>query len=813
MVLRDRMAGTAKVKSRVDADKSLLSFLVRAKKLDADVAQEIESLGRREGVSAIPALAARGILSEDETAQAVAHGLRLPLLNLTTAPFDEQATVFVKDETAAQCALVPVRKEGEALILAMANPFDQEAIRTIEFRNGCRVRPAVAPRYQVVAAIEQAYKLDKSLRSLLSEIPETKGMEVVSAEGDVDVRKLAEDAEGAPIVKMVNLILADALANSASDVHIEPGPNFVQVRYRINGVLEDVLQIPKWAQNACIARIKVMAKLDITERRTPQDGHLRLRFEQNLVDFRVSSLPTNDGEKIVMRILNAATGLRRIDQIGLSDRDLAALRTAIAAPEGMILVTGPTGSGKTTTLYSALLEILSPEINIVTIENPIEYQIKGISQVEVNEKQGMTFAAALRSILRQDPDVILVGEIRDRETAEIAFQAAQTGHLVLSTVHTNDTAATITRLLELGVEHHVLASSLVAVVAQRLVRTVCPRCAEPAPIDESFAKAIGLPRATGMRGKGCPNCRSTGFAGRTGLYEILSVTPTIQKQIEAKASESVLRSVAQQEGMTLLRQDAAAKIARGLTTPDEVMRVVQLEGRDLRCPQCAETIEEGFAVCPYCLYQIQLQCPSCGATLKKEWKSCPYCGPSKAAAAAIAPAAAVPPAPPAVTAPAAAPASPASAAPAARPAAPQLGAIEQPVVLIVDDQPELRKIVRRSLESGSRPVRCEEAANGFEALGKVETQHPHLVILDLMMPDMDGVEVCRRLRTKLSTAFIPVIMLTALADAKSKEVGFLAGTDDYLTKPFDRKELVARVYRLLERTYGWGRTAEAQASA
>ena len=303
-----------------------------------------------------------------------------------------------------------------------------------------------------------------------------------------------------------------------------------------------------------------------------------------------------------MRVLNSATGLRDLDKIGLSARDLGVLREAIRAPEGMILVTGPTGSGKTTTLYSMIRQMLSPEINIVTIENPIEYQIEGVSQVDINNKQGLTFASVLRSILRQDPDVILVGEIRDRETAEIAFQAAQTGHLVLSTVHTNDTVSTLTRLTELGVEHHVLASSLVAVIAQRLARTVCPSCAA---------------EASPAGSEGCATCRGTGFASRTGLYEVLRVTAAMKKQIEAKASETALRALARAEGMTLMREDALSKIANGATTTEEVSRVVQLECRELRCPQCSNAIEDNFSTCPFCLHQLQMQCPSCSKPLKK----------------------------------------------------------------------------------------------------------------------------------------------------------------------------------------------------
>jgi len=327
-------------KRRGEADKHLLSFLVRTKRIDVDKAAPVESWATAQDLPIIQALAARGVLSEDEIANAIADGLRLPLLNLATAPFEEQVSAYVKDEMAARCAMVPVRKDGAVLILAMANPFDKEAVRAVEFSSGCPVRVAVATRSSVLQAVEQRYKLDTSLRFLLRDIPETEGLELVRPETpDMDLRSLVHEAEGAPVVKMVNLILVDALGCDASDIHIEPGPNFVQVRFRIHGVLEDVLEIPKWAQNPVVARIKVMAKLDITERRVPQDGHLRVRFEGNLVDCRVSSLPTADGEKIVMRVLNAATGLRALDTIGLSERDLGVLRAAVGAPEGMVLVT------------------------------------------------------------------------------------------------------------------------------------------------------------------------------------------------------------------------------------------------------------------------------------------------------------------------------------------------------------------------------------------------------------------------------------------------------------------------------------------
>ena len=443
---------------------------------------------------------------------------------------------------------------------------------------------------------------------------------------NLSAQELSREAERAPVIKMVNCILDEALENSASDIHVEPGPNIVYVRYRVNGILEEGLQLPKWVQSAIVARIKVMAKLDITKRHVPQDGRLKIRAGGRTADVRVSSLPTSDGEKIVMRVLDPTTALRSLDSVGLPRRDLITLRAAIRRPEGMILVTGPTGSGKTSTLYAVIQEIFSPEINIVTIENPIEYEMKAVNQVEVNVKQGLTFADVLRSTLRQDPDVILVGEIRDRETAEIAFHAAQTGHLVLSTLHTLDTSSTVTRLLELGIEHHVLASSLIAVVAQRLVRTVCERCSEPAVVDEATAKALGLKGRSARKGKGCPACRRTGFSGRTGVYEVMEVTKKVRQTIESRAPDSVLRRVSRAEGMTTLIEDALSKIEAGRTTPEEVLGSVQVESQGPTCPQCSNPIEERFAVCPFCRHQLVRSCATCSEPLKPEWNSCPSCG-------------------------------------------------------------------------------------------------------------------------------------------------------------------------------------------
>jgi len=765
----------------VAADQRLIGFLVKAGRLERGEAEAAKKACHEQNVCAIDYLS-RELLSEADIAQAVAHGLGLPFVRFGPSRVDEWAVDLVDEPTASRFAVLAVAADDETLTLAMANPFDQEAIKYIEFASGRRVRRTVAPRSEILHAIAQAYGHESTLAAVLADVPDGSGLEVIpgtpsSAAHDVDPGRLAQEAEQAPIIKMVNLILVDALSCKASDIHIEPGPNVVLVRYRIDGMLVDGHQLPKWVQNPLTARIKIMAKADITERRTPQDGHFTIRQGDRLVDVRASVLPTTDGEKFVLRLLDPEGGApRQLDRLGFARKDLETIRQLIRKPEGMILVTGPTGSGKSSTLCAMIQEIYSPQLNIVTIENPVEFNIPGVSQVDINDKQGLDFATVLRSVLRQDPDVIMVGEIRDRETAEIAFRAAQTGHLVLSTLHTNDTASTITRLLDIGIEPYLIAPSLVAVIAQRLVRKVCERCAQPATAEPRLRRDRPL-----REGRGCAACHGTGFSGRTGCYEVLEVSKGIQRLIESKASETQIRRLAEEEGMTSLRGNALAKVEAGSTTSDEAMRVVQLEERGPQCPQCLNAVEDHFVACPYCSHALRSACGACGMTLKKDWTGCPYCG-----AAGAEPA------------PASAPAAPTEASVQAA------GLVERPRILVVDDYADVRLLVRAALEAGDDGFVVQQAENGAEALEMVERERPHLVILDLMMPGTDGYEVCRQLRSNLKTAFIPILMLTALADGKSKSLGFLAGTDDYLVKPFENTELRTRVRWLLERAYRIG---------
>ena len=756
---------------------ALLRFLQREGKVSAEDITRLEASAQEKGRSLFEVLEAEAIIAEKDLAVLLATKLRLRLIDLTSFPFDPQMSRELKETIATRYNVVPIRVDDTSIEVAIANPLDIEALKAVEFATGKRVHALVATRQEVADALGHVYRLQESLDQFLQHVPdEAVTLNELLDEGG-DLRTIAREAELPPVVKLADLILIEGIKSRASDVHIEPGTDAVAVRYRLDGILEESFRFPKWVQNALIARLKVMAKLDITERRIPQDGRIQLRYTDRIVDLRVSSLPAQHGEKITLRILDASTGLKPLDRLGFGANELQRLRDAIRKPEGLILVTGPTGSGKTTTLYALLREKLSPNLNIVTIENPIEYQLKGINQVEVNDKQGLTFAGVLRSVLRQDPDVILVGEIRDKETAQIAMQAAQTGHLVLSTVHTNDAPAAVTRLVDLGIEPFVVASTIHLVVAQRLVRRVCQACSEPYTPSEEHRRLLRLDDAAVAQlrqGRGCPACRQTGFAGRSGVYEVMPISPAMTKLIEGGANETAIRQLARVEGFASIAEGAQEKLLAGQTTPDEMLRVVQVNEYTPRCPGCQRDVADDYTVCPHCSAVLRTMCRACGKPFDAAWTSCAYCG-----------AAAKP-----------------DASGATEPAAE--GEVRQRTykALVVDDNAAIRDIVRLTLERSQLNLSVVLAEDGAKALALAATERPDVVILDLQMPNIDGFEVCRRLRSDVHTAFVPVLMLTAQTGQESVTQGFASGADDYVTKPFKRQDLLTRIRRMLERTYG-----------
>ena len=479
--------------------------------------------------------------------------------------------------------LIAIEDTGSLLRVATHKPLEVQPMDDLATMLDREIEAVLATRSEVANLINRAYRhkadgVDEALQDV-------KDTDIVSIAENIQESEDLLDANKAPVIKLVNMLLFQALKLRASDIHLQPYGDRLQVRMRIDGVLYDMESVPKRAQEAIVSRVKVMGKMDIAERRLPQDGRASIRVGDGDVDVRISTVPVAGGERVVFRILDKTTKIYSLDQIGLENEAERTIRRYINYSHGVIFVTGPTGSGKTTTLYACLDAINAPDLNILTIEDPVEYNLDGISQVQVNVKKGLTFAAGLRSFLRQDPDVMMVGEVRDNETADIAIRAALTGHLVFSTVHTNDSASTVTRLIDIGVEPYLVSSSLLLVIAQRLLRTLCPNCKEPiTPTQEMLYHLEDLkltldqfPGGKLMRGKGCDECFRSGYAGRTAIYEVMPIDTHIQEQIVNKATASAIKRGALERGLKTLRMSGVQKLLAGMTTPDEVLRVTQLD--------------------------------------------------------------------------------------------------------------------------------------------------------------------------------------------------------------------------------------------
>ena len=518
-----------------------------------------------------------GFLSEDDLLEFLHKRYGFPSINLSEIELDPKLVGLVGGDFMHKNQVVPVRRSGSTLYLAIVDPFNVSVIDDIKFRTGYHVEVMVASETHIKTTIDRHLNPTSSIDGALADF-EDEGMEVVQHDETFDLGELEKTAEEAPVVKLVNLILADAIAKGASDIHVEPYEKFMRVRERIDGVLYEVMRPPIQMKNAIISRIKIMSQLDIAERRLPQGGRFLIRMQNREMDFRISLIPTLFGEKVVMRLLDKAKLQLDLTKLGFEPDTLEIFRESIYRPYGMILVTGPTGSGKTTTLYSVLSELNKVSENICTCEDPIEYNLPGVNQVQMHEAIGLNFAASLREFLRQDPDIILVGEIRDLETAEIGVKAALTGHLVLSTLHTNDAPSTIGRLLDMGVEPFLVSSSLIVTVAQRLIRCICPDCKEPVDIPPDALLDLGVPEAeisdfTCYKGKGCGKCSNIGYRGRLSLYEVMPTTEELQELILRRAAANEIKRAAIQAGMKTLRMSGIAKIKQGTTTIEEVLRV------------------------------------------------------------------------------------------------------------------------------------------------------------------------------------------------------------------------------------------------
>ena len=523
------------------------------------------------------------LISEDDLTHILSEGLGLPPIDISRLKIDPNVVKIIPQDVAVKYQIMPISKMGGNLTLAMADPLNIFVIDDVKALTGLSITPIIARSTQLAQAIERCYSQESSetLASIIKDMRDAEELELVK-EQDLDSEKVSvEDiSQDAPLIKLTDTIIQQAVMAKASDVFIEPLEKSLRIRYRVDGVIREVDQMSKALHLAIISRIKVVSNLDISERRVPQDGRFRTILSGNReVDFRVNVLPTVFGEKIVLRVLDKSSGTVDINQLGFQPDDLRRLKECADRPHGMILSCGPTGSGKTTTLYSILKHIDSPGRNIVTVEDPVEYQMAGLNQVNVKPSVGLTFASTLRSILRQDPDVIMIGEIRESETLGIAVKAALTGHLVVSSLHTTTAAGSIVRMVNMGVEPFLICSSVVAVVGQRLLRKICPKCKEDFVLSREMSEKLGLqvPSKKGeihlSRGKGCKSCLNTGYSGRVGIAEVLVLTPLVRKEILQRAGELKIKMAGRREGMATMREDAVAKALAGLTTMEEVLRV------------------------------------------------------------------------------------------------------------------------------------------------------------------------------------------------------------------------------------------------
>jgi len=702
-------------------------------------------------------LVAAKVLSDDTILEKLCTRFRLKVADV--AQIDPKVREGVPEQLARRYRVLPVRLTDSFLEVATANPFDLDAEKALAFATAREIRILLLPPSRINEKLDEMYKPEKTLDKLLEGMEGSADLVQLAEQAPEELTISEEEASQRPVVRLVDLIISEGILSRASDIHIEPEEGGVAVRYRIDGVLRQVMKIPRQAGLPLISRIKIMSSLDIADRLRPQDGRARVAVNGQPIDLRVSTLPAQLGEKVVIRILDSRATVKSLDSLGLNPGEAEAIKRLLENHEGILLVTGPTGSGKTTTLYSAINQIKSEGVNIVTVEDPVEYRMAGIVQVQVQEKSGLTFAAALRSILRQDPNVVLVGEIRDRETAMIAVQASLTGHLVLSTLHTNDAANAVTRLVDIGVEAYKIAAALRGVVAQRLMRKLCTTCKEVWMEAPPERLRRWIPKGTPLyRAAGCPDCAMTGYRGRFSILEILTMNAELERRIAAGEPADRIAEGARRSGMKSLWDSGLAHVVRGESTLDELMRVVDVPTEEeAPAPAAAPGRRSGSA-------EALRFAPGPGTV-------------------------AVPPEPVSTHFDLLEEAAP------PRPSGPH----GQPAskVLLVDDEDSLRKVMKDLLERDGYIV--TEARDGVQALDQVDRVGPDIIVLDLNLPGLDGYGVLSHLRSRPATAGIPVIVLTAKGDEDNEVRVFELGADDFLTKPFRARALSARLEAVLGR--------------
>ena len=716
---------------------------------------------------------AEKISTDAQIIEKLSHRFRLKIADVTK--IERSGRDGVPEQLARRHHVLPLRLTDSFLEIGTSNPLDLDAEKALAFNTAREIRLFLLAPSKITEKLDELYKPDKAIDKLLEGMGDHEVTTLTDAPPPEELNISEADAQQKPVVRLVDMIISEGILSRASDIHVEPEEGGVAVRYRIDGVLRQVMKIPRQAGLPLISRIKIMSSLDIADRLRPQDGRARVAVNGQPIDLRVSTLPAQLGEKVVIRILDSRATVKSLDSLGLNPGEGEAITRLLENHEGILLVTGPTGSGKTTTLYSCINQIKSEGVNIVTVEDPVEYRIAGIVQVQVQEKAGLTFAAALRSILRQDPNVVLVGEIRDKETAQIAVQASLTGHLVLSTLHTNDAANAVTRLVDIGVEAYKIAASLRGVVAQRLMRKLCPTCKEVWMEAPPERLRRWIPKGTPLyRASGCPDCAMTGYRGRFSILEILTMTPELERRIAAGEAADRIAEAARRGGMKSLWDSGLAHVTRGESTIEELTRVVDIPAEEEAAQppppeaprQSTGTRRSGS------VEGLRLTPPPGSVTIPPE------------AAAAVSmhhfdlleeP----------------------TAAPVRRSGGHGGRATSNAKVLLVDDEDSLRKVMRDLLEREGYVV--TEARDGVQALDQVDRVGPDIIVLDLNLPGLDGYGVLSHLRSRPATANIPVIVLTAKGDEDNEVRVFELGADDFLTKPFRARALSARLEAVLGR--------------
>jgi len=729
-------------------------LLMREGLIDSSGLSRALEIQSKTNVSLGRALADLGLADENVVSALIGKGLRFECLSAEPHEIGPELHALLPMKFCRAHIVVPLSVKGNSLRLGMADPLDYSTIQDVMFRTSKNVVPVVASQTSIAMLLStfrsEAVEAEESYESLTGAVPEGEIVAVGEAEDAIDSAKLANDTKLAPVVRLVNLMLSGAAKAGASDIHVEPKETALLVRHRVDGLLHDVFRIPKHLQDATISRIKIISGMDISDRRRPQDGRSQLRFEGKRIDLRVSTLPTQYGEKVVVRLLDQTRAQMTMSQMDLTAENLRVFQSLLSRPQGLILVTGPTGSGKSSTLYTSLNWVKSATSNIITIEDPIEYRLDGVNQVQINTKAGVTFAAGLRSILRQDPNIIFVGEIRDQETADIALQAAQTGHLLLSTLHTNDAPATVSRLLDLGIEPFLVASALIGILAQRLVRRTCLSCAVPQPPSAEVVEKLGGPDrlpadAKWLAGRGCEKCAQSGFKGRLAIHELLVVSDELRELISRRAPEHELRRAARTAGMRTLVEDGIAKAAQGLTTLAAVLQVVKRDDSDGN--------EEPEAGTPH---------DRVSASDQQVPEAANKSAPMPAEVSGV------------------------------------TGGKKKERVVIVEDDRTITSVVKYFLELEGFEVVVAE--NGFIGLEASRRCLPQIIVTDCNMPVMDGVAMVEALRADARTRDIPILMLTSGNTIEDETRALAAGADDYVLKPVEPRRLVARIKSLLNRS-------------